>query len=238
MKKLLATFALTLIITFWAWLNFVESYDLTSQDIWLVNLFETKSKEYKNQKWALAYEKLIDLIYILKDSPKNTERTIAILEELLERLTLLDTIENYQNDDEILFNIDAFEDKYINSNSTEYKILESTNQERSKLGKQNLIFNTKLNYAAQKHAQWMMDNNTLSHEWENWSLAHQRIEAEWYQWMTVGENVAMWATSANHVIELRMDSPGHKTNILNEDFTEIGVAQAGNYWIQVFASPK
>ena len=33
-----------------------------------------------------------------------------------------------------------------------------------------------------------------------------------------------------------MNSPGHRTNILNSSFTIIGVGRDGNYWVQLFTA--
>ena len=35
-----------------------------------------------------------------------------------------------------------------------------------------------------------------------------------------------------------MNSPGHRANLVNGNFTEVGVARVGNYWTQVFGTPQ
>ena len=35
-----------------------------------------------------------------------------------------------------------------------------------------------------------------------------------------------------------MESPGHRENILNADFTEIGIGYSYDYWTQVFGKPR
>jgi uncharacterized protein YkwD len=37
-------------------------------------------------------------------------------------------------------------------------------------------------------------------------------------------------------MEAWMDSPTHKANILNPEFTEVGIAEAGDYRVQLFGS--
>lgn len=56
---------------------------------------------------------------------------------------------------------------------------------------------------------------------------------------TAGENIAMGYVSASAVMAGWMESPGHKANILNPDFTMIGVScylyEGTYYWVQFFA---
>lgn len=57
---------------------------------------------------------------------------------------------------------------------------------------------------------------------------------------TVGENIAAGQPSPADVVELWMDSQGHRENILNEQFGHIGVGflngqkDYGQYWVQLF----
>lgn len=55
-----------------------------------------------------------------------------------------------------------------------------------------------------------------------------------------GENIAAGSRTAEDVMQMWMNSPGHKSNILHKDFTHIGVAcyKSGSsyYWVQMFIS--
>lgn len=57
---------------------------------------------------------------------------------------------------------------------------------------------------------------------------------------TMGENIAAGSSTAAAVVEQWMNSPGHKDNIMNPDFTHIGVGYQpassgyGHYWVQMF----
>ena len=62
-----------------------------------------------------------------------------------------------------------------------------------------------------------------------------------YHYLTVGENVAGGYKEAKDVVKAWMDSEGHRKNILNPDFTRIGIGytfiedrQYGYYWEQLF----
>lgn len=61
---------------------------------------------------------------------------------------------------------------------------------------------------------------------------------------TSGENIAAGSSTAADVVEQWMNSPGHRANILNKDFTHIGVGYSksnsgyGHYWVQMFVGAK
>ena len=51
---------------------------------------------------------------------------------------------------------------------------------------------------------------------------------------TAGENIAAGTSSPEAVVEMWMNSPGHRANILSADFTHIGVGCQGTSWVQLF----
>ena len=57
-------------------------------------------------------------------------------------------------------------------------------------------------------------------------------------YMTCGENIAYGTRSASATVTAWMNSPGHKANILSEDFTEAGFGcyevSGVRYWVQLF----
>lgn len=100
--------------------------------------------------------------------------------------------------------------------------------------------NAQLNAAALSHCIDMRDNvQGLSHTGSNGSNAGQRIEAQGYSWSAWGENIALGQTSEQEVFNSWMSSTqGHCENIMNGNFTEIGIARVGNYWTLVLARPQ
>ena len=103
-----------------------------------------------------------------------------------------------------------------------------------------LQWSEKLAEAAQKHADDMADNDFFDHTGSDESTVVVRVEREDYLWRAVGENVAMGPRSVAQAVEGWLDSPGHCSNIMNGDFTEIGAALShnGQYWVQVLAAPR
>jgi uncharacterized protein YkwD len=58
----------------------------------------------------------------------------------------------------------------------------------------------------------------------------------------VGENIAWNQKTPEEAVKAWMDSPGHRENIVEPRYTEIGVAVMKNekgerYWVQVLGKP-
>ncbi|MDX5401745.1 MAG: CAP domain-containing protein, partial [Rhodobacterales bacterium] len=102
--------------------------------------------------------------------------------------------------------------------------------------KQVLAPNTALEAAAQAHSEWLLATGTFSHTGANGSTVTQRIEAAGYtfsgRWSN-GENLAFSASTAPIDLGQKIAahhqglflSAGHRRNILEDSFREIGVAQ-------------
>ncbi|WP_028192521.1 CAP domain-containing protein [Salinispora pacifica] len=121
------------------------------------------------------------------------------------------------------------------------EVVRLANAERAKAGCAALSIDEKLMTAAQRHSQDQADHQKMSHTGSDGSSPGDRINAVGYQWRTYGENVAWNQQSPEAVMTAWMNSPGHRANILNCSFTEIGVGVAssnGPYWTQVFAAPR
>ncbi len=106
-----------------------------------------------------------------------------------------------------------------------------------------LAISLKLQASAQKHADWMAETATMSHTGNHGSSFVDRINAEGYSWSSIGENIAEGYPSEESVIKGWMGSLGHRLNILNKSFTEVGFGRAVNvksgdvYWSADFGSP-
>jgi uncharacterized protein YkwD len=123
-------------------------------------------------------------------------------------------------------------------------VIDLTNVERTQHKRQPLRANARLMRAAQMHAEQMARARQMAHVLPNapYPNAADRLAAAEYRWQAYGENVAAGQTSASEVLRDWMHSRGHRTNILNPDFTEIGAGYAVDrdgraYHVQVFAGP-
>ncbi|MER5400782.1 CAP domain-containing protein [Streptomyces sp. NPDC002599] len=120
------------------------------------------------------------------------------------------------------------------------RVVALVNSERAKVGCSPLALNAKLSQAAQAHSADMASHNTMSHTGSDGSDPGQRITRAGYLWSTYGENVAYGYSTPEQVMAGWMASAGHKRNILDCGFKEIGVgvAQPGNYWTQDFGAAR
>ncbi|WP_020407925.1 CAP domain-containing protein [Hahella ganghwensis] len=104
-----------------------------------------------------------------------------------------------------------------------------------------LVWNCKLDAAATKHTQDMVDNNFFSHTGSDGSQVSDRVRAQDYNYRLVGENIAAGYSSVERVMEGWLNSPGHCSNIMRSGYTEIGAekistssADYPHYWTTVF----
>ncbi|ANZ20568.1 transmembrane protein [Streptomyces noursei ATCC 11455] len=124
------------------------------------------------------------------------------------------------------------------TSGTTARVLELVNKERGKAGCSPLTLNAKLTKAAQAHSKDMADHHNMSHTGSDGSDPGARLTSAGYHWNSYGENVAYGYTTPESVMVGWMSSAGHKRNILDCSFKEIGVglAQPGNYWTQDFGT--
>lgn len=119
------------------------------------------------------------------------------------------------------------------------RIVQLVNAERGKVGCSPVTLNAVLTKAAQAHSEDMAAHRNMSHTGSDGSSPGDRITRAGYSWSTYGENVAYGYATPEQVMAGWMSSPGHKANILNCGFKEIGIGLAGpgNYWTQNFGTP-
>ena len=122
-------------------------------------------------------------------------------------------------------------------------IVQLTNAERANVGLAPLRVSTQLMQAAQIQADQMARLGRLEHELSGakYPTPSDRLAAVGYRWQTYGENIAMGQPSASAVLDSWMHSSGHRGNILNGRFQEIGVGYAHDsagrpYYVQVFGT--
>lgn len=120
------------------------------------------------------------------------------------------------------------------------KVVELVNAERSKAGCSPVTVNAALTKAAQAHSEDMAAHRNMSHTGSDGSSPDDRITSAGYNWRTYGENVAYGYDTPEKVMAGWMSSPGHRENILNCEFKEIGVglAQPDSYWTQDFGTAR
>ncbi len=124
----------------------------------------------------------------------------------------------------------------------ERELLALVNQERAAAGVPTLRAHPKLMRAARAHSANMARQGQLNHTLDGKGPG-ERIAELGYASSGWGENVAAGQRTPAEAMASWMGSPGHRGNILNPSFTEVGLGVArdtngGAYWTQVFGTPR
>ena len=125
----------------------------------------------------------------------------------------------------------------------EKEVVRLVNIERNNRGLSSLSISDKLSKAADVRAVELVDK--FDHERPNGSRASTAAKEAGYNYTAFGENIAAGYPSPEYVVEGWMNSEGHRNNILNSGYTEIGVGyfeKSGSkyetHWVQLFGTPK
>lgn len=125
-------------------------------------------------------------------------------------------------------------------------VIDLVNLERVKQGKDILQESEKLNQVAQSKLEDMQKNDYFSHNSPTGKKPWDWFAEKDYKFENAGENLALNFFTAEKQNQSWMKSVGHKANILNDKFTETGVAvgevnfknKKAILTVQVFATPQ
>lgn len=123
-----------------------------------------------------------------------------------------------------------------NKHSSQFgqQVLDLVNQERSKAGLSSLSMSEELSNMAMVKAQDMYNNNYFDHNSPTHGSPFDMMKEFGITFNSAGENIAKGQTTPTQVMKDWMNSPGHKANILNNSYTDIGIAFYNNAWVQEF----
>ncbi|MGI5971073.1 MAG: SafA/ExsA family spore coat assembly protein [Oscillospiraceae bacterium] len=118
----------------------------------------------------------------------------------------------------------------------EAEVVRLVNAERAKYGLKPLTENWELSRVARYKSQDMHDRKYFSHTSPTYGSPFTMIKNFGISYRTAGENIAYGYATPQAVVNGWMNSSGHRANILNSSFTQIGVGyvSSGNYWTQMF----
>lgn len=125
------------------------------------------------------------------------------------------------------------------------ELVTRTSAERRANGLPAVTRSVNLMAAAQLQADQMVAAGEMSHDLPKaaYPTLKDRIASVSYAWRAIAENIAEGHGSAAAALTSWMSSPGHRANILNASYTEMGAGLAYSrggrpYWVQVFARPR
>ncbi len=123
------------------------------------------------------------------------------------------------------------------------KMVELVNLERKADGLPALQYDNQLTNAARRHALDMANHDCCSHQLTDGEQFYQNVFASGYPVSEVGENLAVGVATPEEAFECLLSSPDHRSNIMNSDFTQIGVSDQVNpssgyrfFWAQEFGA--
>jgi uncharacterized YkwD family protein/spore coat assembly protein SafA len=126
--------------------------------------------------------------------------------------------------------------------AVENQVIQLVNQERLKRGLPALVRNWELCRVARIKSQDMRDRRYFSHTSPTYGDPFRMMRAFGIHFTAAGENIAAGQPTPAEVMRSWMNSTGHRSNILNRGYTQIGVGFArggpyGYYWTQDFIHP-
>jgi uncharacterized protein YkwD/V8-like Glu-specific endopeptidase len=129
-------------------------------------------------------------------------------------------------------------------NAHESEALALLNRERASRGLGALSCDPLAVTVARAHSQDMCDNRFFSHTNLEGQSPFERMRAAGLSFRAAGENIAAGQRSASSVHQGWMNSPGHRSNMLNGVFSQVGIgfvkcrgSRLPTYWTEVLFTP-
>lgn len=120
--------------------------------------------------------------------------------------------------------------------SQEQEVIRLVNKERAEAGLPALKYDWELARVAKYKSKDMNNVGYFSHNSPTYGSPFTMMKDFGISYKSAGENIARGQASAEEVVNAWMNSPGHRENILDGDFTHIGVGYVddGHHWTQMF----
>ena len=120
--------------------------------------------------------------------------------------------------------------------SYESEVVRLVNNIRAQNGLSQLKENWELSRVARYKSQDMKDKGYFAHNSPTYGSPFEMMKNFGLSYRSAGENIARGQSTPQAVVNAWMNSSGHRANILNSSYTEIGVGYvaSGHYWTQMF----
>lgn len=120
--------------------------------------------------------------------------------------------------------------------AVEAEVVRLVNVERAKVGLPALKNDWELARVAEHKSQDMATKKYFDHTSPTYGSPFTMLKNYGISYRSAGENIAQGQRTAVEVVNAWMNSSGHRANILNKNYTHIGVGYVsnGNYWTQMF----
>lgn len=163
--------------------------------------------------WKLAVKYQVGTSEIIQANPQISDPNLIYPGQVLKIPQLSSTVANFERE-----------------------VIRLVNDIRQQNGLKPLTENWELSRVARYKSQDMLDNRYFAHNSPTYGTPFQMMKAFGLSFRTAGENIAKGYTTPQAVVNGWMNSSGHKANILNANYTQIGVGYVsqGHYWTQMF----
>ena len=163
--------------------------------------------------WKLAVQYQVGTSEIIQANPQVADPDLIYPGQILQIPQLESTVSSYESE-----------------------VIRLVNEIRQQNGLRPLAANWELSRVARYKSQDMRNNGYFSHNSPTYGTPFQMLSAFGLSYRTSGENIAKGYASPQAVVNGWMNSSGHRANILNASYTQIGVGyvSGGNYWTQLF----
>lgn len=126
-----------------------------------------------------------------------------------------------------------------NLKEMESEVIRLVNNERERMGISPLRENSDLSRVARIKSEDFINNNYFTHNSPIYGTPFEMLNNFKIPFTAAAENIASGQKTPTEVMQTWMNSPGHRSNILNETFNQIGVGVARDnsgtlYWTQLF----
>ena len=124
------------------------------------------------------------------------------------------------------------------ASSYEKEVIRLVNEIRAKNSLGTLKEDWELSRVARYKSEDMKNNNYFSHTSPTYGSPFDMMKKFGISYRGAAENIAKGQKTPQEVVNAWMNSSGHRANILNKNYTHIGVGyvKSGNIWTQMFIS--
>jgi len=163
--------------------------------------------------WKLAVQYQVGTSEIISANPQVANPNLIYPGDILNIPQISDTVRSY-----------------------EQEVIRLVNVQRAQYGLQPLTENWELSRVARYKSEDMAQSHYFSHTSPNYGTPYQMMRSFGLTYRSAGENIAYGQRTPAAVVDAWMNSSGHRANILNASYTQIGVGYyaGGNYWTQMF----
>ncbi len=128
-----------------------------------------------------------------------------------------------------------------NQSQFETQVFALVNKERAKAGAPALVLSKDVSNVARIKSEDMRDKKYFNHTSPTYGSPFAMLNRFGIKYRTAGENIAKGQQTPEAVMKAWMNSTGHRKNILDKNFKEIGIGCATDssgtkYWTQQFVT--